>query len=181
MRRAAIWLSSLVAKPLLKLTDEDYNEHGLQELIASRGGAYDINIEVFRSLQMTITGWPGGNPNAKDQADGLDFPTFHHRNAEVFPKRVVLFSPHPDDDVISMGGTFIRLCEQGHDVHVAYQTSGKLAVFDEAAVRHADFVREYAKTFGLGEQQAQKVEDQIELFLRRKKPGEVDSPELQQI
>jgi glucosamine-6-phosphate deaminase len=106
---------------------------------------------------------------------------FHHANAEIFPKRVVLFSPHPDDDVISMGGTFIRLCDQGHEVHVAYQTSGNIAVFDEAALRHADFVREYARAFGLGEKQAERIEEQIESFVAAKQPGEVDSPELQRI
>jgi glucosamine-6-phosphate deaminase len=180
-RKAAIWLAQQVKKPLLKLTDEDYNEHGLQELIASRGGAYDINIEVFKSLQTTITGWPGGKPNGKEQVDQLDFPAFHHRNPEVFPKRVVLFSPHPDDDVISMGGTFIRLCEQGHDVHVAYQTSGNIAVWDETALRHADFVREYARAFGLDLKVVDGIEEQIEGFLKKKKPGEVDSRELQQI
>jgi len=177
-RKATIWLAQQVKKPLLKLTDEDYNEHGLQELIASRGGAYDINIEIFRSLQSTITGWPGGKPDAREN-DHLDVPAFHHRNAETFPKRVVLFSPHPDDDVISMGGTFIRLCEQEHDVHVAYQTSGNIAVWDETALRHADFVREYARAFGLDEKIAARIEDQIEGFLGKKKPGEVDSSELQ--
>jgi glucosamine-6-phosphate deaminase len=178
-RKAAIWLAQLVKKPLLKLTDEDYNEHGLQELIASRGGAYDINIEVFRSLQSTITGWPGGKPNKAP--DTGHAPAFHHANTEVFPKRVVVFSPHPDDDVISMGGTFMRLCEQGHEVHVAYQTSGNIAVFDAAAIRHAEFVREYAQAFGLGERQAARIEDMIESFIRRKQPGEVDSAELQKI
>lgn len=180
-RKAAIWLATTLKKPLLKLTDEDYNEHGLQELIASRGGAYDINIEVFRSLQSTITGWPGGKPNGKDHADQPDYPAFHHKNAEVFPKRVVLFSPHPDDDVISMGGTFIRLCEQGHEVHVAYQTSGNIAVWDDTAVRHADFVREYSRAFGLETKVADGIEQQIEGFLKKKKPGEVDSRELQLI
>jgi glucosamine-6-phosphate deaminase len=151
----------------------------LQELIASRGGAYDINIEVFKTMQATITGWPGGKPAATPE-NGHG-PAFAHAHAEIFPKRVLVFSPHPDDDVISMGGTFIRLCDQGHEVHVAYQTSGNIAVFDEAAIRHADFVREYAKAFGLGEKQAQRIEDQIENFVTRKQPGEVDSPELQKI
>src|SRR5688500_9233950 len=177
-RRAAIWLATLLKKPVLKLTDEDYNEHGLQELLSARGGAYDINIEIFRALQATITGWPGGKPSNSEHGDA---PAFDHAHPEIFPKRVICFSPHPDDDVISMGGTFIRLCEQGHDVHVAYQTSGNIAVFDEAALRHADFVREYAQAFGLGERQAQRIEDQIETFIRRKQPGEVDSPELQKI
>ena len=137
-RKAAIWLAEQVKKPLLKLTDEDYNEHGLQELIASRGGAYDINVEVFKSLQRTITGWPGGKPPGNPDYSGI----IHA--SDVFPKRVLVFSPHPDDDVISMGGTLIRLCDQGHDVHVAYQTSGNIAVFDDAALRHADFVAEIA-------------------------------------
>ncbi len=180
-RKAAIWLAQHVNKPLLKLTDGDYNEHGLQELIASRGGAYDINIEVFRSLQATITGWPGGKPRNHQQEARYHGPTFEHANIEAFPKRVIVFSPHPDDDVISMGGTLIRLCEQGHDVHVAYQTSGNIAVFDDAAIRHADFVREYAQSFGFGQQQADQIERQIESFVRRKQPGEVDTPELQKI
>ena len=183
-RRAAIWLAQTLKKPLLKLTDEDYNEHGLQELVASRGGAYDINIEIFKTLQATITGWPGGKPaNGGDgrTASYVTPGTFQHANADIFPKRVIVFSPHPDDDVISMGGTFIRLCDQGHEVHVAYQTSGNIAVFDSAALRHADFVREYAHAFGLGERQAQRIEDQIERFVARKQPGEVDSPELQRI
>jgi glucosamine-6-phosphate deaminase len=181
-RRAAIWLALELKKPVLKLTDEDYNEHGLQELSASRGGAYDINIEVFRALQATITGWPGGKPKRGEASeDGHAGPQFAHSNADIYPKRVVVFSPHPDDDVISMGGTFIRLCQQGHEVHVAYQTSGNIAVFDEAAVRHADFVREYAQAFGMGERQAHRIEDLIESFLKRKKPGEVDAPELQKI
>jgi glucosamine-6-phosphate deaminase len=183
-RRATIWLARTLGKPLLKLTDEDYNEHGLQELVASRGSAYDINIEVFKTMQGTITGWPGGKPAG--DGDGRAAPyatpgTFQHAHADIFPKRVVVFSPHPDDDVISMGGTFIRLCDQGHEVHVAYQTSGNIAVFDEAALRHADFVREYAQAFGLGERQAHRIEDQIERFVAAKQPGEVDSPELQRI
>jgi glucosamine-6-phosphate deaminase len=171
-RRASIWLAGTVGKPLLKLTDEDYNEHGLQELLSTRPrGAYEINIEVFKNRQDTITGWPGGK---KGQVDENGKP-------EVYPKRVVVFSPHPDDDVISMGGTLIRLCEQEHEVHVAYQTSGNIAVFDEAAVRHADFVAEYCKAFGVGQQQAERIEQHVEDFIRGKKPGQVDAPELQQI
>ncbi|MFO0963355.1 MAG: glucosamine-6-phosphate deaminase [Phycisphaerales bacterium] len=166
-KRAVIWLARTVQKPILKLVEEDYNEHGLQPLLASRGSAYDINIEVFRALQRTITGWPGGKPGAPD---------------EVFPKRVVVFSPHPDDDVISMGGTFIRLCDQGHEVHVAYQTSGNIAVWDESALRHLDFVREFASAFpALGREFAGLLEANIERFLQTKKPGEVDTPELQRV
>lgn len=174
-RRATIWLARHVRKPITKLTDEDYNEHGLQDLLAARGHgeAYDINIQVFRSLQKTITGWPGGKP--QDATAG-----------SVFPKRVVVFSPHPDDDVISMGGTFIRLCDQGHDVHVAYQTSGNIAVWDESAIRHADFVSEFAQAFkdrlgDIGQKAADAIERSVEEFVRKKKAGEVDSPELQRI
>jgi glucosamine-6-phosphate deaminase len=175
-RRAAIWLALELKKPILKLTDEDYNEHGLQELLSARGGAYDINIDVFRSLQATITGWPGGKP------DGLVAPTEPTPGGEIFPKRVVVFSPHPDDDVISMGGTFIRLCDQKHDVHVAYQTSGNIAVWDESALRHADFVREFAGAFPqLGKEIADRIEHSVESFISKKQPGEVDSPELQKI
>jgi glucosamine-6-phosphate deaminase len=171
-RRAAIGLAGTVNKPLLKLTEEDYTEHGLQELLSTRPrGAYEINIEVFKNRQDTITGWPGGKKGQLDE----------NGKPEVYPKRVVVFSPHPDDDVISMGGTLIRLCEQEHEVHVAYQTSGNIAVFDEAAIRHADFVAEYCKAFGVGQQQAEKIEQHVEDFIRRKKPGQVDAPELQQI
>jgi len=176
-RKAVVWLAQTVNKPLLKLTDEDYNNYGLGELIASRGGAYDINIEVFKAMQNTITGWPGGKP-AQQKGDAQ--PVKHASDA--FPKRVVLFSPHPDDDVISMGGTFIRLCEQGHDVHVAYQTSGNIAVFDDAARRHADFAAEFCREFHLlGEGQANKIEDHIERFIRSKQVQDVDTPELLKI
>jgi glucosamine-6-phosphate deaminase len=129
-------------------------------------------------MQNTITGWPAGKPK--------DSPTYEnqpvHHASDAYPKRVIVFSPHPDDDVISMGGTLLRLCDQGHDVHVAYQTSGNIAVFDEAAIRHADFVGEYCRAFKLlGEGQAHKIEEQIERFIKGKTPGDVDSPELQQI
>jgi glucosamine-6-phosphate deaminase len=174
-RKAAIWLAEQVKKPLLKLTDEDYNEHGLQELIASRGAAYDINIEVFKSLQRTITGWPGGKPPGNPDYSGI------RHASEAFPKRVLVFSPHPDDDVISMGGTLIRLCDQGHEVHVAYQTSGNIAVFDDAALRHADFVAEIAGAFGLDESRARAAFEQLRRFAAEKEPGEVDAPLLQQI
>lgn len=166
-RRAVIWLARELKKPILKLTDEDYNEHGLQDLLAARGDAYDINIEVFRALSGTITGWPGGK---------ADTP------GEDFPKRVVVFSPHPDDDVISMGGTFIRLCEQRHEVHVAYQTSGNIAVWDESALRHMDFVREFAAAFPeLGREVAERMDAGIEAFVAKKQPGQVDTPELQRV
>ena len=188
-RRATIWLAANCGKPLLKLTNEDYNEHHLQDLVADRpGGAYELNIEVFRSLQSTITGWPGGRPSASaaDVANArvgtiAREPRFRHPGGEAFPKRVVLFSPHPDDDVISMGGTFIRLCDQGHEVHVAWQTSGNIAVFDSTAIRHADFVQEFTAAFAFGAEQASLIENKIKNAIAGKRPGEVDPPELQKI
>ena len=124
VRKAVIWLARQLDKPILKLTTEDYNEGGLQDLLALYGPAYDLNIRVFRHLQSTITGWPGGKPDKVKQPG--DRPQPHD---DIFPKKILIFSPHPDDDVISMGGTLIRLVDQGHDVHVAYQTSGNIAVF----------------------------------------------------
>lgn len=178
VRRAVIWLAARVKKPILKLTDEHYNEHGLQDLLATLGGgsAYDINLEVFRALTRTITGWPGGKPEDRRRPGDIRRP-----GDEVFPKRVLIFSPHPDDDVISMGGTLIRLVDQGHEVHVAYQTSGNIAVFDTDALRFADFAAEFNKQFGVGNDNAAKLENHIEEFLRNKKPGQVDSHEIQKL
>lgn len=171
-RRAVLWLALKLDKPILKLVSEDYNEHGLQELLSARGSAYDVNIAVFRALRDTITGWPGGKPN-RPRRDG---------RPDVFPKRVLVFSPHPDDDVISMGGTLIRLCEHQHEVHVAYQTSGNIAVWDEEAVRHCNFVTEFCHAFELfSEADAQRIEEAVQSFVAKKKPGEVDSPALQKI
>ena len=175
-RKAVIWLAEKVQKPILKLTDEDYNEHALQDLAAARESAYEVNIDVFRALQETITGWPGGKPESEKRPGDIDRPT-----DAIFPKRVVVFSPHPDDDVISMGGTLIRLADQGHEVHVAYQTSGNIAVFDADAIRFADFAADYNRIFGIGAEQAARVEQHIEEFLRHKKPGHVDSAEVQQL
>jgi len=164
-KRAVVALSGQVGKPILKLTDEDYKDHDLGELLAARGRAYDINIAVFKALQSTITGWPGGKPD-RPRADGTP---------DVFPKRVIVLSPHPDDDVLSMGGTLIRLCDQGHEVHVAYQTSGSIAVWDDDAVRHADFVAELARELGLeGADRVQRILDEVLDFVASKEPGQVD-------
>src|SRR5262249_1914194 len=108
-------------------------------------------------------------------------PAFHHAHPEIFPKRVVVFSPHPDDDVISMGGTFIRLCDQGHDVHVAYQTSGNIAVWDDAAVRHADFVSEFAKAFGLNTKLPEKLENHAPDPTKNNQPAKIAPADLQKI
>ena len=173
IRKAVIWLARTLSKPVLKLTDEDYNEHGLEELLATHGPAYNINLEVFRDLQETITGWPGGKPEKMKRPGDISRPT-----DRIFPKRVLVFSPHPDDDVISMGGTLIRLADQGHEVHIAYQTSGNIAVFDADAIRFAEFATEFNKNFGLDLKQANRVEKHIEAFVLKKKPGQVDSEEL---
>jgi glucosamine-6-phosphate deaminase len=173
IRKAVVWLCQQVDKPILKLTEMDYNEHGMSYLINDHGPAYSININVFNQLQRTITGWPGGKPNADDSN--------RPERATPFPKRVVIFSPHPDDDVISMGGTFIRLVDQGHEVHVAYQTSGNIAVFDDDAIRFADFVTDYSDTFGLAESQATELFRRVSDSLKNKQPGEVDSEEVKTI
>lgn len=180
-RRAVIWLAQLLSKPITKLTDADYSEHGLQELLASRGGCYDINIEVFRLMQRTITGWPGGKAGRPRFVPGRGIE--HSGPADTHPKRIVVFSPHPDDDVISMGGTFIRLCEQEHDVHVAYQTSGNIAVWDESAERHADFAAEFCRVFHFegASQRAAALADEVQRFIQSKKTGDVDTPELRAI
>ncbi|MDD2799622.1 MAG: glucosamine-6-phosphate deaminase [Bacteroidales bacterium] len=132
IRRAIVWLCVQTGKPILKLTNKDYNHNGLDELLAQYGSAYNVNIKIFNDLQHTITGWPGGKPDADD--------TFRPERANPYPKRVLIFSPHPDDDVISMGGTFQRLVEQNHDVHVAYQTSGNIAVGDEEVIRYVSLM-----------------------------------------
>jgi glucosamine-6-phosphate deaminase len=176
VRKAVIWLARKLDKAILKLTDHDYNEEGLQDLLAERGPAYDINIKVFRHLHATITGWPGGKPaHAKRPGDRT------HSRDRIYPKHVLVFSPHPDDDVISMGGTLIRLADHGHEVHVAYQTSGNIAVFDDDAIRFADFVAEFNTHFDVSPKRAAELESHIEQFLKHKKPGQVDSPEVQTI
>ena len=129
-RKAVVWLCQTVHKPILKLTEKDYLENSLGELLEKFGSFDKINIDVFNDLQHTITGWPGGKPGADDSTRPV--------SATPFPKTVIIFSPHPDDDVISMGGTFIRLATQGHDVHVAYETSGNVAVHDDVVLQHMD-------------------------------------------
>ena len=172
--KAVIWLSGATDLPVLKLTDRHYAEHGMGDLLArEEGGAYDLNLRVFNRLQRTITGWPGGKPDADDAQ--------RPERAEPARKRVVIFSPHPDDDVISMGGTFLRLVDQGHEVHVAYQTSGNIAVFDEDVVRFADFAADYAEAFGLAEERADDLLANVRERLAAKQPGEVDPSEVQTI
>ncbi|MEX2335822.1 MAG: glucosamine-6-phosphate deaminase [Fulvivirga sp.] len=170
VKKAVIWLSTAVEKPILKLTEEDYNNHGMAQLVVKEGSAYDINIRIFNELQHTITGWPGGKPNADDSQ--------RPERAEPAQKRVLIFSPHPDDDVISMGGTFIRLVDQGHDVHVAYQTSGNTAVWDHDVLRYMEFTIDFNRSIGENTGKLTGVYDSMRKFLEDKQPNQVDMQEI---
>ena len=171
IRSAIVWLCQLTGKPILKLTNKDYNENGLSELLALYGSAYNVNIKIFNDLQHTITGWPGGKPNADD--------TYRPERAKPYPKRVIIFSPHPDDDVISMGGTLRRLVEQKHDVHVAYQTSGNIAVGDEEVVRFLHFINGFNQLFNNSEDAIiNEKYAEIRKFLREKKDGDMDTRDI---
>lgn len=161
--KAVTWLSLSLGKPILKLTDEDYNQNGLSDILTEFGNAYNVNIRIFNEVQHSITGWPGGKPNADDSN--------RPERAVPFPKKVLVFSPHPADDVISMGGTLMRLVEHGHEVHVAYQTSGNIAVYDDEALRYADFISNYSEN-GKG----QNLYDDIVKAMAAKKPGDIDPP-----
>ena len=173
--KAVIWLSQKVGKPILKLTSEDYNEHGLSDLTLEYAAAYEINIKIFNRLQHTITGWPGGKPNADDST--------RPERAKPAKKRVIIFSPHPDDDVISMGGTFLRLVEQGHDVHVAYQTSGNIAVHDYDALRFVEFLQEYNDSGANNgfKDELDKKYKKILKFLNNKKSDEMDIADVRSV
>jgi glucosamine-6-phosphate deaminase len=171
IRRAIVWLCGIVDKPILKLTNKDYNENGLSELITLYGSAYNVNIKIFNDLQHTITGWPGGKPEADD--------TYRPERAVPYPKKVVIFSPHPDDDVISMGGTFQRLVNQGHEVHVAYQTSGNIAVGDEEVIRYISVLKSLNNKFDVENTKLQKKYDEILHFLMHEKTkDDLDTPEI---
>ena len=169
IKKAVIWLAGKVNKVILQLTNEDYNEYGMGELVAEYGSAEDINLKVFNELQHSITGWPGGKPNVDDST--------RPERAKPFPKTALIFSPHPDDDVISMGGTLLRITDQGHNVHVAYQTSGNISVFDDEVYRYLDFTREL-----LAEHYHDKKKNQdlakIQQSLAKKVPGDMDAPEV---
>jgi len=169
-RKAVLGLALHLKKPILMLTDADYIENGMSDLLADSGPAYDINIKIFNNLQGTITGWPGGKPNADDAN--------RPERAEPAQKRVLIFSPHPDDDIISMGGTFKRLQEQGHEVHVAYQTSGNIAVADDEALRFANFVSDYNEAFDFDNKEAQEVYSKVAKFLANKKQSDIDIEEV---
>jgi glucosamine-6-phosphate deaminase len=163
--KAVAWLSELTKKPFLKLTDKDYNDNGMSSLLTEEGTAYDLNIKMFNKMQQTITGWPGGKPNADD--------TYRPERATPEKKRIIIFSPHPDDDVISMGGTFDRLVEQGHEVHIAYQTSGNIAVSNEEALKFA----EISKALNSNSTEAENIIS----FLKSKKSNDIDLLEVRKL
>lgn len=173
IRKAVTGLALKLNKPILMLTDKDYNNNGLNDLIVQYGSAYELNIEEFNAIRDTITGWPGGKP-------GAQLPN-HPERSEPASKRALIFSPHPDDDIISMGGTFIRLHEQGHDVHVAYQTSGNIAVTDEFLLRFIDFAVGFEEMFDIDRSKSSKILEDARAFIRIKKPSQKDTPEIRAI
>ncbi|MBP6432239.1 MAG: glucosamine-6-phosphate deaminase [Ferruginibacter sp.] len=173
IKKAVVNLAMQLKKPVLSLTNNDYNDNGLSDLLVEKGDAYEINLQVFYLLRDSITGWPGGKPT--------DQRTTHPERHEPFPKKVVLFSPHPDDDIISMGGTFMRLHDQGHEVHVAYQTSGNIAVTDEFVTRFIDFAVGFENMFDIDETKSKKILDEAIAFLKTKKSSEKDTAEIRAI
>lgn len=170
-RRAIVWLCLKLDKPILKLTNKDYQDNGLEELLSIYGSAYNVNIKIFNDLQHTITGWPGGKPNADDSN--------RPERANPYPKNVIVFSPHPDDDVISMGGTFRRLVDQNHDVHVAYQTSGNIAVGDEEVIRYVSFMEDVRQRYTPEDTvMKQKYAEILQFLLHDKKADDIDTPDI---
>jgi glucosamine-6-phosphate deaminase len=173
IKKAVIGMALKLKKTILALTDKDYNEFGLSELLVEKGDAYQINLEVYYMLRDSITGWPGGKPNA-NLAN-------HPERSTPASKNVVIFSPHPDDDIISMGGTFQRLHDQGHNVHVAYQTSGNIAVGDEFLTRFLDFAVGFDGIVGNNAGISKKVYDETKAFLKTKKANDMDTATIREI
>ncbi len=173
IRRAVINMALKLGKPVLSLTNHDYTENGLGDLLVEMGDAYEINLQVYYLLRDSITGWPGGKPN-------VVMPQ-HPERSEPFPKRSIIFSPHPDDDIISMGGTFMRLHDQGHEVHIAYQTSGNIAVTDEFVTRFLDFAVGFEEMFGIDSDKSREILHESRSFLAHKRPSQVDTHEIRQI
>jgi glucosamine-6-phosphate deaminase len=169
-KKAVIWLANTLKKPILKLTEEDYNNDGMAQLAVEQGPVYNINIDIFNQIQHTITGWPGGKPDADDSQ--------RPERANPAKKRSVIFSPHPDDDVISMGGTFIRLVDQGHDVHVAYQTSGNTAVWDDDVLRYVEFAIDFNKSIGNDTADLKKIHEDMRAFFKTKQPNQMDTHDI---
>lgn len=173
IKKAVINTALKTGKPVLSLTNTDYMDNGIGDLLVERGDAYEINLEVYYMLRDTITGWPGGKPDVK-------LPN-HPERTVPYPKRVIIFSPHPDDDIISMGGTFQRLHDQGHDVHVAYQTSGNIAVTDEFVTRFMDFAVGFENMFGINSKKSGEILEKAREYLKKKKSNETDTAEIRAI
>ncbi|NNV55002.1 glucosamine-6-phosphate deaminase [Limnovirga soli] len=172
-KRAVVNMALKLGKPVLSLSAHDYNENGLGELLVEKGDAYEVNLQVFYLLRDSITGWPGGKKE-------FNLPT-HPERSEPYPKTCVIFSPHPDDDIISMGGTFMRLHDQGHDVHVAYQTSGNIAVTDEFVTRFLDFAVGFEDMFHMDNKQSQQILADAQKFLSTKQANQIDTAEIRAI
>jgi len=173
IKKAVVNMALKLKKPVLSLTNTDYNEYGLSDLLVEEGDAYEINLKVYYMLRDSITGWPGGKPN-------VNLPT-HPERSEPYPKRVMIFSPHPDDDIISMGGTFQRLHDQGNNVHVAYQTSGNIAVTDEFVTRFLDFAVGFEEIAGIDTKTSGKILEDARKFIARKKANQTDTPAIRAI
>ncbi|MES2265171.1 MAG: glucosamine-6-phosphate deaminase [Bacteroidota bacterium] len=167
IKKAVTWLATTLNKPILKLTESDYNNNGMAQLATQFGPVYNINISIFNNIQHTITGWPGGKFNADDSQRP------ERANPQV--KRSIVFSPHPDDDVISMGGTFIRLADQGHEVHVAYQTSGNTAVWDDEMLRYVEFAMDFARSQSQDAAYLEGLYKSMTAFLKTKAPNQNDT------
>ncbi|HEY4151006.1 MAG TPA: glucosamine-6-phosphate deaminase [Chitinophagaceae bacterium] len=172
VKKAVVNMALKQGKPVLSLTTKDYNDNGLSDLLVEKGDVYEINLQVYYMLRDSITGWPGGKnqplPNPPERMT-------------PYPKRCLIFSPHPDDDIISMGGTFMRLQDQGHEVHVAYQTSGNIAVTDEFVTRFLDFAVGFENMFGMDSHKSQEILQQARSFLQSKKSNQMDTPEVRAI
>lgn len=173
IKKAVVNTALKLKKPVLSLTNSDYKDSGLGDLLVEKGDAYEINLQVYYMLRDSITGWPGGKPN-------VTLPN-HPERSEPYPKRCLIFSPHPDDDIISMGGTFQRLHDQGHEVHVAYQTSGNIAVTDEFVTRFLDFTVGFENMFQIDSSRSTEILDSAEKFLNQKKTNQMDTPEIRAI
>ncbi len=173
IKKAVVNMALKLNKPVLSLTTNDYNDYGLSDLLVEKGDVYQINLQVYYLLRDSITGWPGGKPNA-------DIPA-HPERSVPYPKKVVIFSPHPDDDIISMGGTFQRLHDQGHDVHVAYQTSGNIAVTDEFVTRYLDFAIGFEEIAGINSQRSEQIFTEVRRYLAQKRSSQSDTPQIRSI
>jgi glucosamine-6-phosphate deaminase len=173
IKRAVVHMSLKLNKSVLSLTAGDYIENSLSDLLIEIGDAYEINLQVFYMLRDTLTGWPGGKPNAVIPA--------HPERSAPHPKRCLIFSPHPDDDIISMGGTFMRLHEQGHEVHVGYQTSGNIAVTDEFVTRFIDFAVGFEDMFGIDNHTSQEILTAARAYIANKQKDQTDTKEIRSI